>query len=138
MRILEFLFQVLVHRERDCLTRRNAHDSRCDTLIKRVESFLSMEPISSDSVPVPGSLPKRKDKEKIARTGDNRLTHLNISLAMADILVQALSPGIPGIFCRRVLIVSIGALLSGPIAPETSPMIVVCHEGIGVSAYCGW
>jgi hypothetical protein len=37
-----------------------------------------------------------------------------------------------------VLMVSIGALENGPIAPETRPRIMVCHDGKSVAAYCGW
>ena len=51
--------------------------------------------------------------------------YLNISAAMFLILPRAVSPGIPGFFCRRVLIVSIGALERGPMAPDTRPMRVV-------------
>lgn len=52
-------------------------------------------------------------------------TYLNMSLAIAVILLIAVSPGCPGVFCNRVFIVSIGALDSGPIAPETRPIMVV-------------
>lgn len=62
---------------------------------------------------------------------------MNMSLAILVILLMAVSPGIAGVFCSRVLIVSIGALESGPMAPDTKPMIVVCQLGIGESAYCG-
>ena len=48
-----------------------------------------------------------------------------MSLAIAVILLSAVSPGCPGVFCNRVLMVSIGAFESGPIAPDTSPMSVV-------------
>lgn len=52
-------------------------------------------------------------------------TYLNISLAIFVILLNAVSPGCPGVFCNLVLMVSIGALLKGPIAPETRPIMVV-------------
>lgn len=66
-----------------------------------------------------------------------KYAYLNISLVMVVILERAVSPGCAGIFCNRVLMVSIGALDRGPIAPDTRPIIVVCHEGSGVSLYCG-
>lgn len=54
-----------------------------------------------------------------------RWAYRNISLAIAVILLQAVSPGCPGVFCNLVLIVSIGALDNGPMAPEIRPMSVV-------------
>jgi hypothetical protein len=38
---------------------------------------------------------------------------------------NAVVPASAGIFCSRVLIVSMGALLSGPMAPLTKPINVV-------------
>jgi hypothetical protein len=38
----------------------------------------------------------------------------------------------------HVLMVSIGALENGPIAPDTRPSSMVCHDGNSVAAYCGW
>jgi hypothetical protein len=58
----------------------------------------------------------------MARGGD---TYLNMSLAIAAILPNAVSPGSPGVFCNRVLMVSMGAFERGPMAPDTSPMRVV-------------
>jgi hypothetical protein len=52
-------------------------------------------------------------------------TYLNMSRAIVVILLSAVSPGRPGVFWSLVLIVSIGALLNGPMAPETRPIKVV-------------
>lgn len=38
--VLQLLLQILIHRKRDGLSRRNAHDSRGDTLVKGVEALL--------------------------------------------------------------------------------------------------
>ena len=61
--------------------------------------------------------------------------YLNMSLAIVVILDVAVSPGCAGVFCSLVLMVSIGALDSGPMAPEIRPMMVVCHDGRVVSLY---
>lgn len=42
---------------------------------------------------------------------------------------SAVSPGLAGLFCRRVLIVSIGALEKGPTAPDIKPMREVWYAG---------
>jgi len=49
----------------------------------------------------------------------------NMSLAMFMMRLIAVSPGRAGVFCSRVLMVSMGALERGPMAPETRPIIVV-------------
>lgn len=51
---------------------------------------------------------------------------------MAVILLIALCPGSAGVFCSLVLIVSIGALEKGPMAPEIRPMQDVCQPGKSV------
>lgn len=43
-------------------------------------------------------------------------------LAMLVIRETALVPGSAGVFCNLVLMVSIGALVKGPTAPDISPM----------------
>jgi hypothetical protein len=108
--VLQFLFQILIHSERDRLTGSNPHDPRRDTFIESVESFLSISHVSQFLLVI---------HQRI------RSTYRNISLAIVVILLKAVSPGCAGVFCNLVLIVSIGALESGPIAPETRPMRVV-------------
>jgi len=62
---------------------------------------------------------------KIVEEEGNGMKYLRISLATAVILLNAVSPSWPGVFCNLVLIVSIGAFESGPIEPEIKPMMVV-------------
>ena len=50
---------------------------------------------------------------------------MNISPAILEILCNAVVPGSAGVFCNLVLMVSMGALLNGPMAPLTSPINVV-------------
>ncbi len=47
---------------------------------------------------------------------------------MFTIRERAVSPGFAWAFCSRVLIVSMGALENGPIAPETRPIKDVCRQ----------
>jgi len=110
--VLKFLFQVLVHRKCHRLTGCYTHDTRCDTLVERMETLLPVPRISTSPHP---HRPSKARHE----------THRNISRAIAVIRLNAVSPGIAGVFCSRVLMVSIGALLNGPIAPLINPMSVV-------------
>lgn len=45
--ILQLLLQKLIYRERHRLTRRNAHNSRRNALVERMESFLSIQHLIS-------------------------------------------------------------------------------------------
>lgn len=126
---LDLVLQVLVHGECDGLARRDAHYPRRYTLVECVDTFL---PVSPQRVSWEGHDHQR---EALA---DNKKTHLNISPAITVILFRALTPSSAGVFCRRVLIVSIGALLRGPMAPLTSPIRVVCHPGSALPSSSGW
>lgn len=123
---LDLVLQVLVHGKGDSLTRGDAHYPRRDSLVECVDSFL---PDLYPSVSVGTRLPKRSNNGK---------THLNISPAITVILFRALTPSSAGVFCRRVLMVSMGALLRGPMAPLTRPMRVVCQPGRPLPSRLGW
>lgn len=110
---LDLVLEVLVHGEGDSLARRNTHYPRRNTLIECMESFLPVHQCV---------LVYRTRPNRAVSSGP---TCLNISPAIAVILFRALTPSSAGVFCRRVLMVSIGALLRGPMAPLTSPMRVV-------------
>ena len=161
MRVLEFFFQKFVDCEGNSLTRCYSHYSWCNSLVKSMEAFLSIHGnnISRCSCRLATTI-KREGRFNLSRTTMgraqqrisihpcnqkkqtvhmmNRSTNLNISPAMVFILPKAVSPGIAGFFWSLVLIVSIGAFESGPIAPEISPMSVVWYEGNGALAYSGW
>lgn len=125
---LDLVLQVLVHSKGDGLARGDTHYSRRDTLVECVDSFLPVIPQR-----VSWNTPT---KQKRSSSGQN--THLNISPAITVILFRALTPSSAGVFCRRVLMVSMGALLRGPMAPLTSPMSVVCQPGRPLPSRLGW
>ena len=50
---------------------------------------------------------------------------LNMSFVMLTMREMAVVPGSAGVFWSLVLIVSMGALESGPMAPLTRPIIIV-------------
>jgi hypothetical protein len=108
--VLQLALQVLIHGERHSLARCYTHNPRGNSLVEGVESLL----------------PKRKlNVSGILLFTWISGTYLNMSRAIVVILLSAVSPGRPGVFWSLVLIVSIGALLNGPMAPETRPIKVV-------------
>lgn len=121
--LLELVLQKLVDGERNSLSGRDTHYPRRDALIERMEAFLSVRQQNVSKLiyirwwwySVPWGLSSRRRERP----------YLNISPAILVILCSADTPGSAGIFCSLVLMVSMGALLSGPMAPLTSPMSVV-------------
>lgn len=124
---LDLVLQVLVHGKGDGLARGDAHYTRRYTLVECVDAFL---PISPQRV--------SWDHAHQMKAAADLKTHLNISPAITVILFRALTPSSAGVFCRRVLMVSMGALLRGPMAPLTSPMRVVCQPGRPLPSMLGW
>jgi hypothetical protein len=59
-----------------------------------------------------------------------------MSPATVVIRVQAVSPARAEARWMRVLIVSMGALVKGPTAPEMRPMPAVCHDGSSLTSGC--
>lgn len=123
---LQLFLEVLVDGKRHRLSRRNTHDARRDTLVKGVHAFL---PADAHTLLV---------LCRLSGTMREDSTHLNISLEILAMRLHALVPNSAGVFCNLVLMVSIGALLNGPMAPLTRPITVVCQLGRFPPAYCGW
>lgn len=103
---LQDTFKVFVDGKSHGLTGCDAHNSGRDALVETTASFL---------------LPHIADHSQFG------IEHLCIHsyLEIARIRPRAVCPGSAGVFCNLVLMVSIGALLNGPIAPDTRPMSMV-------------
>jgi hypothetical protein len=102
---LQYAFQVFVYCECDGLARSNTHDTGSYALVETANAFLFPHVTMQKSV---------------------NMLHIYTAPAtyrpMPMILWIALVPGSAGDFCSLVLIVSIGAFVNGPTAPEMSPM----------------
>lgn len=103
--LLQHAFKVFVYGECNSLTRRNTHDARCNSLIETADALLFPHFTMQVSI-------------VFQESKSNNITYF----AILTILFMALTPGSAGVFCSLVLIVSIGAFVKGPTAPERSPI----------------
>ena len=103
---LQDTFQIFVDGKCHGLAGRDAHNTRRDAFVETTASFLFPH---------------------VANHSQFSIEHLSVHtyLEIARIRPIAVCPGSAGVFCSLVLMVSMGALLNGPIAPDTRPMNIV-------------